>query len=238
MGQGGTIPSLPQRTVIAVVISLATFLLALIFIIAYCTLYRRKHFSNTEKGMNPRLEPWLSSDSPKYISRPLPGHIQENHSVNTFVDVDIGYASAESKTIEVSPLAETPTKAETYVQDDRSNARFPATDTVDKAISIREWASGISPPSFLAAALQADPHTLYTSSTSADRRSRWTLKRMTKQTLASSRSVSGRTILIQDDTKTREVSMYSDYDRKSVYPSTPSDPGQTSFSRHSAAFSI
>lgn len=232
--------TLSRKTVLLVSCTLCGVLLLLVVVIIYVC-RRRKNKIQGHKG-NLRVQPWLSSGSPVLISRPMhildkceapsPPFHENLCPVPTFDDAKSVYENEDGPVNQSSrdvalPL---PDLHSTYLQ---------SRDTIRK---IQAWAlqasKHVRTPSFLPEVKNNAPETRQPPITSRisfpatvahrNRTTRYTLR----QTLGSKRSVSGRTILIQDDTKTRPASSYSEDYRISMYPSTPSDPGHTTFSRH------
>ncbi|KAK9893507.1 hypothetical protein P389DRAFT_112492 [Cystobasidium minutum MCA 4210] len=229
------------RTII--VVSCALGGIALIVLVVILILYRRvkrRRRKNSPKA-RARIQPWLASETSMYISRPL----------HTPMKVET-WASSPCNT--VVPLKNT---------DDFTNAneeggphsRGLSERTTAQPMMIKTRPSSLiyvacdphpvtseAPLADLPVAREADP-TRSDQSPANKIRLSLPAKALQRNTVAwrprtlalvSKHSISGRTILIQDDTKTRPTTtLYNDDDyRTSVYPSTPSDPGHATLSRY------
>lgn len=233
-------PGLIAGIVVCVVLSVALSIWAV-----YWLFRRKKPSIPGKRTLNP-LAPWLTSSSPIKISRPHPVEMQEK--MTRSASVDEGYMEpVTSYSTNSSPgsarLPAHPIYQNREALIDISCQSEPLPSEVELPQAPPKSALAMRPtrvpvplallhrPLPLHRQQASRPHTI---SISAGNKKLRLDKRTTTQALTSKRSISGKTIVIRNDTQTRPSSAsssYSDEYRQSMYPSTPSDPGQ-SFSRH------
>lgn len=198
----------------------------------YRIIERSKGKSSPSRKKAMHVLPWLSSNSPVYISRPLPTLSEEKLCSNPNSQYG-AYAqpmtySPQGLTISLEkcatwePAHQVPLNKETFSVSKRSQpvvviaaARIPP-----------------SPPALPDRPLPAHTFTAHTRSLSVVNKPYRDDKRVISQGLTSKPLARGKTILIHNDIKTRPSSVYSNDDQRiSVYPTTPSDL-EHSFSGH------
>lgn len=218
-------------------------------ILAVYLLYQRKKASpgRKRKKTTHALVPWLSSSSPVYISRPMPTQSEESlcRSVSDYKGYE--YPALHSYQGPTNTMQEYSNGTDTHIEQERlslpgaaraSENRFPR-DTLGASVQIPATPLAMLERPRPALRQQSPrprmiPISTAHKQTRPDKRNttRRSEFRPTTEALSSKSSISGKTIVIHNDTRTRPPSAFSDEHRISMFPSTPSDPGHTTFSRY------